>query len=143
MNPNQVCIASVLFRIYLCGLAVVTWFTAMHESRSMGALVAQTSEGYLLMWAMLACGVVGLLDVIVNETSLGRMLPFESARTYRHFGYAGLAFCYVAQLFIAVLKLASVGLATYCLWNALFSVAFALFDAHQRSKETPCLQPCN
>ena len=143
MNPSQTCLASVLFRVYLCGLACVTWFTSLYEPRSMNALLAGFGEGLIVTWAMLACGLIGIADVLINETRLARFFPFESARTYRHLGYAGLAFCYVSQLFIAVLKLASLGLAAYCLWNALLAVAFSLFDAHQRSKETPCLQPCN
>jgi hypothetical protein len=144
MNPSQTCIASVIFRVYLCGLACVTWFTSAFEPRSLGALVMRFDEGELVLWAMLFCGVIGLLDVLINETPLARLIPFHSARNLRHLGYAGLAFCYVAQLFIAVLKLASVGLAAFCLWNALFAVAFSLFDAHQRSKEpTQCLQTCN
>ncbi|KVN83488.1 hypothetical protein [Burkholderia ubonensis] len=138
----QVCVASALFRVYVCGLAVMTWFISRHEPRSLYSLIAASDEGRWLLWAMLACGIVGLVDVLINDTAVVP-LRLEWIRTHRHFGFASLAFCYVAELFIAVLKLASPGLALFCLWNALLVVTFSLIDAHQRSKDATCLQACN
>lgn len=143
MNPRpQVCVGSALFRVYVCGIAIMTWYIGLREPRSLYALIALTDEGYVLLWATLVCATVGLFDVFINDTTA---LPvrIEWLRTHRHFGFSSLAFCYVAELFIAVLKLASPGLAVFCLWNALLVVTFSLIDAHQRSKEATCLQACN
>lgn len=138
----QVCVASALFRLYVCGVAILTWYIGMNEPRSLYAQIAISDEGYTLLWLMLICGIAGALDVLINDTPL---VPVQFAwfRAHRHFGFAFLAFCYVAVLFIAVLKLASLGLAIACLWHALLVVTFSLIDAHQRSKDATCLKACN
>jgi len=142
-NTDKGNIASSILRLFVCGNAVLTWFIAIFEMRSMSALMARTSEGYMLAWALLACGIVGILDVIINDFGLLKMLRFESARTYRHFGFAGLAFCYVSQLFLAVLQLNSPSVAIYCVFNAGMIVTFSLIDANQRSKDAACVKAFN
>jgi peptidoglycan/LPS O-acetylase OafA/YrhL len=141
-NRPQVCLASAVFRLYVCGLAVMTWFVAFFEERSLLALLKRTDEGAVILWMMLACGLVGIADVLINDT---RLFPFriESARTHRHFGFSGLAFCYVCQVFIAVLTIKSPWMAACSMWNAFLVVAFSLIDAHQRSKDSTCLQACS
>lgn len=138
----QVCVASALFRVYVCGLAIVAWFTSHHDPSSMYALLVSSDEGRWLMRAMLVCGALGLIDVLLNDTAA---LPvrFTWIQTHRHFGFSSLAFCYVAELLIAVVKLASLGLAVFCVWNALLVVIFSLIDAHQRNKDATCPQACN
>jgi len=144
MNSRQGCIASSVFRLYICGMAVLMWFMGIHEPRSMNALVATFPEGEMVLWMMFVCGVVGILDIVFNDAANALKRPplFESARTNRHFGFAGLAFCHTCLVFIAVLKVASVGLALHSLWNAVFVVGFSLLDAYQRSldvkKEAVC-----
>ncbi|MCB4349776.1 hypothetical protein LA345_38940 (plasmid) [Burkholderia vietnamiensis] len=108
----------------------------------MSALLMRTDGGALILWMMLACGLVGIADVLINDTGLFRF-RIEAARTHRHFGFSGLAFCYVCQIFIAALSVKSPWMAAYSLWNALLVVAFSLIDAHQRSKDATCLQACN
>lgn len=137
-----VCVASALFRTYVCGLAVMTWFIAFNEGRSLTALIARSGEGVCVLWLMLACGLLGILDVILNDLALC-WLRFEYARTHRHFGFSALAFCFAWQAFIAALNIKSAWMAAFSLWNALSVVAFSLIDAHQRSKDSVCLQACN
>lgn len=72
----------------------------------MSALLMRTDGGALILWMMLACGLVGIADVLINDTGLFRF-RIEAARTHRHFGFSGLAFCYVCQIFIAALSVKS------------------------------------
>lgn len=140
--PNRFCVASAVFRLFVCGLAVLTWFLGMTEPRSMISQVAQFPDGQVVLWLMLVCGLIGLFDVWANDMKRGP-IRMESTRTYRHFGFSALAFCYAALVLVAHLKLQSIGLSAYYLWNALLVVTFALIDAHQRSKELSCRQVCN
>ncbi|HEY0662785.1 MAG TPA: hypothetical protein VGD21_15860 [Lysobacter sp.] len=141
LNP-QVCLASSVFRVYVCGLAVVMWFLGFTEPRSMFALVARIEEGATILWLMLLFGSVGLFDVLANDVLRGAM-RCHSTRQNRHFGFSALAFCYTVLVLIAYLQVKSPGLAAYALWNAILVIAFALIDAHQRSKDLTCLQMCN
>lgn len=145
MNSRQGCIAGSVFRLYACGLAMLMWYLGFFEGRSLNSLVAATEEGSMILWAMLICGVIGVLDVFLNDyTAAFRKRPlFESARTYRHFGLSGLAFCHTCFVFIAVLKIGSPPLAIFSFWNAAFIVAFSLIDAQQRSKDAVCRQAFN
>jgi hypothetical protein len=61
----------------------------------------------------------------------------------RHFILAAMAFCYVAQLYVAFLYLRSSGLLIHYLWNVFAIMAVAFFDAHQRSKDASCEIVCN
>ncbi|MFM0608687.1 hypothetical protein PQR05_29575 [Paraburkholderia sediminicola] len=137
MNTPQGCIASSVFRLYVCGMAVLLWYFGFHEERSMNWLVAATDQGFYVLWLMLFFGVIGLLDIVLNDYAgvLRRRPLFSLARTHRHFGFAGLAFCHTCLVFIAVLQVASTGLALFSLWNAVFVVGFSLLDAHQRAQD--------
>jgi hypothetical protein len=135
MNTPQGCIAGSVFRLYVCGMAVFMWYLGFHEARSMNSIVAGTEEGYAVLWLLLICGTIGLLDVVLNDFAGALKLRplFSPARNHRHFGFASLAFCHTCLVFIAVLKLGSPGLAFVSLWNAVFVVGFSLLDAHQRA----------
>ncbi len=138
----QFCLASAVFRIYACGLGVMTWAVAFNEDRSLAFLIARSGEGAFVANMMLVCGLIGLVDVVLNDLLL---FPFrlECTRTHRHFGFSALAFCYVCEAFLAALTVRSFWMAAFNLWNALSVVAFSLIDAHQRSKESTCLRACN
>ncbi|MDF0506595.1 hypothetical protein POK33_38235 [Burkholderia cenocepacia] len=140
--PVQACFASLVFRLYVCGLAVITGLMAFFEAGSMPAAIARSDSGSLLPWMMLTCGIVGLGDVLFND--LGALgVRIQRMRTHRHFGFSAIAFCHVYQCLIALIALRSMWVAFFSLWNALLVVAFSLLDAHQRSKETKCPQRCN
>lgn len=140
LTPKQSCVAGSVFRLYVSGLAVLTWFIGFFEDRSLGYLVGKTQEGNTVLWIMLVGGVVGLLDVLLNDytTAFNKPSLFEAAKKYRHFGFTVLAFCHACLLLIAVFRIGSVGLALFSLWNAIFIVAFSLVDAHQRYKDAVC-----
>jgi hypothetical protein len=131
MTSRHSCIATSVLRFYICGLAVFAWFMAFHESRSMNAIAATFPEGAAVYWMMFLCGMVGIVDVIVNDCTAKP--SWHALRTNRHFGFLALAFAYAYLAFLAVLKVASPSLAFYALWNAVFIIGFALLDAHQRS----------
>lgn len=147
MNPYQlVCWGNSLFRVFACGLAMLAWFLGVFDERSLFAIVASTDDGHKLLWLMLIFGSIGLIDAVVNDWShwLRHRFGFDHTRAYRHFGLCGLAFCYIAQIFVSLLHVKSPGLTAYFIWNAVLIVAFAFIDAHQRSKDAlPCSHVCN
>jgi hypothetical protein len=144
MNSRQGCIAGSIFRLYVCGAAVLMWYLGFHEERSINAVIAQSSEGYWSLWILCIGGVVGLLDVVLNDYASAVKRPplFTYARTHRHFGLALLAFAHTCIAFISVVKIGSPGAAVFSLWSAVFIIGFSLLDAHQRAldsqKEAVC-----
>jgi hypothetical protein len=133
MTTRPSCIASSALRFYISSLAVFMWFFATHEDRSMAALIASYPEGATVFWMMFVCGLVGIVDVLVND-----VLPkprWLYVRHNRHFGFLAIAFCHTCLVFIAALKLDSPVLVLSSLWNAIFVIGFSLLDAHQRSVE--------
>ncbi len=142
-KKQLVCWGSSLFRLFACGLAVLAWYLGMSDDRSLFAMLASTDGGHKVLWLMLLFGSIGVFDVVVNDW-LPHQFGFEKTRTHRHFGLCALAFCYIAQIFIAFLHVKSPGLTAYFLWNAILIVAFAFIDAHQRYKDAlPCSHVCN
>ncbi|WP_244118706.1 hypothetical protein [Burkholderia gladioli] len=105
----------------------------------MTSLLAHTDGGSAVLDLMLACGIVGLIDVLLNDFARG-CFKVDIARRHRHFGLAALAFCYVCHVFVAVLSIKSWWMAAFNLWNALAIVAFSFIDAQQRSKVSTCPQ---
>lgn len=134
--------AGAVFRIYMGGNAIVAWYVAMSDPRSLLHLVASSSEGAVLIWLLLIVGVAALLDAVINDL-LPQRFHWRPALRQRHFILAALAFCYVAQLYVAFFKLRSSGLLLYYLWNAGMIMLAAFIDAHQRSKDASCVIVCN
>lgn len=134
--------AGSLFRIYMGGNAIVSWYIAMTDPRSLMSLVTLTGEGAALIWLLMFVGAAALVDGIVNDLLPARF-HWRCAVRQRHFILAALAFCYVAQLYVAFFKLRSTGLLMYYLWNAAAIIAVAFFDAHQRSRDAKCVIACN
>ena len=59
--------AGSVFRIYIGGNAIVSWYMAFYEPRSIMRLIASTSEGAALMWLLLLVGSAALLDAAIND----------------------------------------------------------------------------
>jgi hypothetical protein len=131
-----------LFRLFVSSQAVLVCYLALFEERSMYALLARSTDGFVLTGLMGLCGLVGIAEIAINDL-FSLSFRWDSGRRYRHFGFAAIAFCYAAQTFVAAYHLGSLGLAIFFLWNALWVVAFSLFDANQRSKEAACLHTAN
>ena len=134
--------AGSVFRIYMGGNAIVTWYVAMTDARSLMHLVASTHEGATLVWMLMAFGAAAVIDAVVNDV-LPRRWHWRVALRQRHFILAAMAFCYVAQLYVAFFNLRSTGLLLYYLWNAGMIMLAAFLDAHQRSKDATCVIVCN
>ena len=134
--------AGSVFRIYIGGNAIVSWYMAFFEPRSIMHLVASTVEGAALMWLLLAVGTAALLDAAINDF-LPTRFHWRVALRQRHFILGLMAFCYAAQLYVAYLYLRSSGLLIQFLWNVASIMTVAFFDAHQRSKDASCVIVCN
>lgn len=134
--------AGSVFRMYMGGNAIVTWFIAMTDPRSLMHSVAATAEGAALIWLLMMVGAAAILDAVINDL-LPQRFRWRVALRQRHFILAAMAFCYVAQLYVAFFNLRSTGLLLYYLWNAGMIMLAAFLDAHQRSKDASCVIVCN
>lgn len=134
--------AGSLFRISMGGNAIVSWYLAMFEPRSIMHLVAARVEGAALIWLLALVGAAAVVDGLVNDLLPARFHWYIALRQ-RHFILAFMAFCYVAQLYIAFFQVSSTGLLIYYLWNAITIMAVAFFDANQRSKDASCVIVCS
>lgn len=134
--------AASIFRLYMGGNAVNCWYLAMTEPRSMLSAAANTDAGLILTWLMLFVGLAALADVVINDF-LPRRFHWRTAVRQRHFIFVAMAFCYVAQLYVAFASLRSPGLLMYYLWNAVTIMFIAFVDAHQRSKDATCVVICS
>ncbi|MES2787664.1 MAG: hypothetical protein V4684_19515 [Pseudomonadota bacterium] len=115
---------------------------ALYEPRSLMHLVASSTEGTVLIWLAMLVGVAAVLDALINDF-LPNRCHWRVALRQRHFILTAMAFCYVAQLYVAFLYLRSSGLLIHYLWNVAAIMAVAFFDAHQRSKDASCVMFCN
>jgi hypothetical protein len=137
------CWASSVLRMFMCGLALISGYIALAEPRSLAFLAAaRSSDGYNLTLALSAFAIVGLLDVVINDL-LPDQVQWATSRNLRHFGYCSMAFCYIAQLFVAHAAVRSPGLTAYYLWNAGTIMFVVFWDANLRSKDATCKLACN
>ncbi len=135
--------AGSVFRVYMGGISIVTWYIATTDARSLMYMVASSDQGAALVWLLMAVGVAALLDAVINDFLPDRF-HWRVAIRQRHFILTAMAFCYVAQLYVAFYNLRSTGLLLYYLWNAAAIMFVAFIDAHQRLKDaTTCATACN
>lgn len=131
-----------LFRLYMSGTALITGYIAFNDPRSLMFLLATITEGAILVWLLMLIGIVGVVDAVINDF-MSEHFQIKITLHHRHFILAAMAFCYVAQLFVAFYHLRSTGLLFYYLWNAITLMVVAFIDAHQRSKDASCVIICN
>lgn len=129
--------ASTVFRIYVGGNAMVTWYVAMTDPRSLMHMVASTRNGAILIWLLMGVGLAALLDAVINDV-LPTRFHWRPGRRQRHYILAALAFCYIAQLYVEFFNMRSGGLLAYYLWNAATIMTIAFIDAHQRNQDAQC-----
>lgn len=132
--------AGSVFRLYMGGGAIVTWILAMTEPRSLVSIAASSGAGAgsILVWSLFFIGVAAVIDAVVNDF-LPSQFHWRAAVRQRHFILSAMAFCYVAQLYVAYTHMRSTGLLIYYLWNAGFIMFISFVDAHQRSKDATCV----
>ncbi|NGZ86403.1 hypothetical protein [Duganella aceris] len=129
--------AGSVFRFYIGGNAIVSWYVAMTDPRSLLHLIASTPEGMVLAWAVMLIGAWALADAIINDV-LPCRFRWPLALAQRHFILVGMAFGYVAQLYIAVSTARPASLLVYYVWHTSVIMAVAFIDATQRSKDQAC-----
>lgn len=134
--------AGSVFRLYMGGNALVSWYNATNEPRSLSSLAASSPAGLMMIWLLAVIGIAAVVDAIVNDF-LPQRFHWHLAVRQRHFILAGMAFCYVAQLYTEFFTLRSTGLLLSYGWNASIIMFIAFVDAHQRSKDATCVISCN
>lgn len=125
------------FRIYVGGLAIIALYMSIEVPDSLSYSVAATSDGATLIWAQAALGGCAILDALINDL-LPAQWRWRLALDQRHYIMVGMAFCFLAQIFSAVLLDRLTGLEPYYAWNALMIMIAAFPDAHQRLKDAKC-----
>lgn len=129
--------AGSAFRFYVGGNAIVSWYVAMTDPRALLHLVAATPEGSALVWSVMLIGAWALVDALINDVLPSRF-SWPLAQRQRHFILAGMAFCYMAQLYIAFYTSRPAALLLYYTWNAGAIMVVAFVDATQRAKDQEC-----
>jgi len=133
MNPTN-CAAAVLYRLTMCSLGVVLWVISTLDARSLMAQFATHDYGSFLCAATGILGLIGMVDVLINDV-LNEKFNWRPAYRHRHLILVGLAFCYIAQVYIGSTSFKSLGLNLFASWNAVSLLSLAFIDAAQRSKE--------
>ena len=132
-----------VFRIYVGGNAIVSWYIALTDPRSLMHAVTASSQGAMLVWLLMVLGAAAVVDALINDIA-PRRYHWRVALRQRHYILTAMAFCYLAQLYLAcVYNFRSSGLLIYYLWNAGMIMLAAFLDAHQRSKDYSCSIACN
>lgn len=127
-----------VFRVYMGGNAIVSWYIAMTDNRSLLHSVSEAWDGAALMWILMVLGACAVVDAVVNDL-LPQRYHWRVALRQRHFILVGMAFCFLTQIYIAFAQSRSTGLVLYYLWNASMIMLAAFLDAHQRLKDAKCL----
>lgn len=135
-------LGSAIFRISMGGSAILNWYNSLFENRSMMYQAGLYPDRAELITLMMLLGVVMILEVCINDF-LPRRLQWEWLLKQRHLLLLAMAFCAMAQLYIAYTENHPVGLALYYTWNAGSLIAYAFADSIQRSKDTKCVIACN
>lgn len=140
-----------LCRLALGINAIVSWYSATHDTGTQLYQIAGTADGGALMWIMATVGALLVVDVIINDWTpdfirLGHIrfrLYWRRAFKYRHFLFATLAFCYAAQPYVAEMRGSGVSLLIFFYWNSFLNLVVALLDAKQRSRTNGWQRACS
>jgi hypothetical protein len=131
-----------LFRIYVGGAAMVSWYTAMFDPNAVMHSVASTTDGASAIWALMILGACSVVDAVFNDILPDRW-HWRVAMRQRHYILVGMAFCYLAQIYTAFNLGKHISLTYGYLWNASMIMLAAFYDANQRLKDAKCLTANN
>lgn len=126
-----------IFRIYMGGAAIVSWYIAMTDPSALMHSAASTVDGASAVWALMVLGGCALVDAVVNDI-LPERWHWRVAVRQRHYILVGMAFCYLAQIYTAFELGRHISLAYSYVWNASLLMLAAFIDAHQRLKDAKC-----
>ncbi|MDQ2821770.1 MAG: hypothetical protein M3Y65_15485 [Pseudomonadota bacterium] len=126
-----------MFRIYIGGLAIIALYMSIEVQDSLSYSVASTADGAMLIWMQAVLGGCAIFDAIVNDLLPARW-HWRLALRQRHYIMVGMAFCFLTQIFSALLQSRLTGLEAYYIWNASMIMLAAFPDAYQRMKEAKC-----
>lgn len=115
--------------------AILVWFCALYEPRSMHYLVTRDAGlvGRCLAGTFGMLGLLLLLDVVINDF-MPKRFKFASALVYRPRMLMAMAMLLGAEMFVAVKRLGSWGLSLYCLLFITFTIITAFRDVQLRYK---------
>lgn len=131
-----------VFRIYIGGAAMVSWYTSMFDSSALMHSVASTTDGAMAIWALMILGACSVVDAVFNDVLPDRY-HWRVALRQRHYILVGMAFCYLAQIYTAISLGKHISLTYGYLWNASMIMLAAFYDANQRLKDAKCLTANN
>lgn len=138
-------------RFVLGGSAFVSWYNAFNEKTSNLAHIAETQDGGFLIWLMGLGGIVILIDLLLNDLTpdvlrFGRhqiRITWRKAFKKRHFVFFALSFSFGAQPFVAEMSGRNLSLFVYFYFWAFVNLAFAFYDARERSRSPGWRKVCN
>lgn len=120
------------YRIFIYGFGLCLGYLGLTDSHSLMHQASQQRDGTLLIWMILGVSFLGILDLFFNA---GYRQRIPSLKHHRHFILAGLAFCFLAMLYVGYSKIRSDGVLIFYLWPGICTMGVALLDARKRKGE--------
>lgn len=120
------------YRIFIYGFGLCLGYLGLTDSHSLMYQASQQRDGTLLIWAIIGVSLLGLIDVLVNRSHSQRV---PCLKHHRHFILAGLAFCFLAMLYVGYSNIRSDGVLIFYLWPGVCTMGVALLDARKRKGE--------
>lgn len=138
MNRRLTDHAPALLRFYIGGNAVIAWYNAIGDSRSLlGESASRIDGGTAILWVMALLGLCIMADVAINDI-MSAKYKWKHALKQRHILLSSLFFCYIAHPFISSMSNRAYPLTLYCIWHASIIVLATFIDAKKRQRELEC-----
>jgi len=131
-----------LLRFYIGGNAIVAWYNAVNDSRSLIAQTTNNSDATVFIWLMPVFGLCVVIDVLINDV-MPKRFTWQRALSHRHLLLIGLGVCYFAQPFVSSMLHNESPLRLYYAWNTSIICLASFLDAKKRSREAQCGIYCN
>lgn len=120
------------YRIFIYGFGLCLGYLGLTDSHSLMHQASQQRDGTLLIWMIIAVSGIGFIDLFMNQSHRQRA---PCLKQNRHFILAGLAFCFLAMLYVGYSNIRSDGVLIFYLWPGVCTMGVALLDARKRKGE--------
>lgn len=126
-----------LLRVYIGGNAIISWYLAISDPRSLVGINALLSDGMPLVWFQAFIGICILMDLVINDF-MPKRVTWKNALKYRHVLFSSLAFSFVGQVFSAAMSHQTAANIVYYVFNASIIMLASIVDAKKRSRDAEC-----
>ena len=125
------------FRLYICLVTICIGLLGLTQPDVMFSGVLAQENLPALSWVMILCSAAGIFDTVLNDI-LDHRFDWKAAAQWRDTNYVGMAFCYLALIYMAARSGVPsahdllFGLnATACVWISIEDVRYRYVIPHQ------------